>query len=191
MLNDFPKLQKHLSTDLFHSKLCGDTLYIIDDYNVDSNMTDEMLQDFVKIISGVKQIKHVKIYIQKKYSRRKAEVNLFPGKDPKDIEKIRQNCTKKIQFIEAFMSHGIECSYIIYPKMKHPFHGRYWLSQTNGFIVDGSINTAQSKMVLVQVMDQENYDLISDMTKNLFAVNKCDIDEYGLKELNEMFEQYK
>ena len=132
------------------------------------------------------------IYIQKKHSNQSIEDVLFHFQllqKSGNVRKLKDNCRKKLQFIEAFKEKGIQCSYLVYPKfkVKPPFHGRYWLSMTSGFIVDGSINTAQNKMVLAQVMDEENYALIRVMTKNIIDCNEHTMDEYDQTKLENLY----
>lgn len=153
MLNDFDKLQRHLENDLFKSDISGDTLYIVDDYNIDSNISDEVLYKFVDAISSTKRIKIVKIYIQKKRFARDARDSLFQYAQlikNSNNRKIEGNYNKKRKFLVEFKEKNIKCSYVVYPRFNvtPPFHGRYWLSKTGGFIVDGSINTSENKTVL-------------------------------------------
>lgn len=183
MITEFDKLKKHLQDDLFGNSLSGDTLYIIDDYNVDYNMSNETLNNFVDAISNANKIKNVYIFIQKK-SKKSNEWFLF-NYNPRYPNNLEKSYRKKRKFIEAFENKGIDCSYFIYPKfdVKPPFHGRYWLSNSGGFIVDGSINTAENKTVLAQVMDDENFELIRNMTQKIFDINNPDVKEFNKQKL--------
>ena len=192
MLNEFSKLQRHLSNDLFDSDLSGDTLYIVDDYNIDSNISSRTLYNFIDAISAVCRIKKVKVFIQMKKRDYDARDSLFQYSQlcqNGNTRKIENNYLKKREFITAFDQKDIECSYVVYPRfnVRPPFHGRYWLSLTGGFIVDGSINTSESKTVLVQVMDEENYGIIRSMTRDIFNVNCPGVDEYDLGRLDDLY----
>lgn len=187
MLTEYSKLETHLRDDLFNSNLSGDTLYIIDDYNVDYNMSDETLNKFIEAISNVERIKKVFVFIQKK-SNKPNEVFLF-NYNPRYSQNLDTSYRKKLRFIEGFQEKGITCTYVVYPKfnVKPPFHGRYWLSNTGGFIVDGSLNTAENKTVLVQVMDNENFELIKNMTRSITNFNNRNIELFDAYRLEVAF----
>lgn len=186
MLTEFDKLEKHLQDDLFNNTISGDTLYIIDDYNIGSNMSDKTLCNFVNSISNVKQIKKISIFIQRKPFRT-VEQSLF-NCSFRDIHK-NPNYINKLKFVELFQNKGITCQYIVYPQniIQPALHGRYWLSKTGGFIVDGSLNTAESKAVLVQVMDNENFNIIKDLTRDLFDLSNTKIELFDGNSLRHGF----
>ena len=55
--------------------------------------------------------------------------------------------------------------------LRPPFHGRYWLSHEAGYIVDGSLNTFSKGMIFAQLMDNENYRIISNIFNNYVRPN--------------------
>jgi hypothetical protein len=192
MLNDYSKLSSHLSSDLFNSDFSGDTLYIIDDYNIDYNMSDNTLDEFVNAISNVDRIKNVYIFIQKKSNKLTNEDFLF-NYNPRYSANLESSYRKKLRFIKKFQNKQITCAYVIYPKfnVRPPFHGRYWLSRTGGFIVDGSLNTVESRAVLVQVMDDENFNIVSNMANRIFDFNNDNIESFDAQRIEEAFETLK
>lgn len=192
MLTEYWKLSIHLNNDLFNSDFSGDTLYIIDDYNIDYNMSDETLFKFVDAISNVERIKNVYIFIQKKSNRANSSCFLF-NYNPQYPRNLEPSYRKKLRFIEEFQKRGINCTYVVYPKfnVRPPFHGRYWLSLTGGFIVDGSLNTVENRAVLVQVMDDENFELIRTMTNRIFDFNNSNIELFDSHRLKDAFEDLR
>ena len=192
MLTEYWKLSMHLNNDLFNSDFSGDTLYIIDDYNIDYNMSDETLFKFVDAISNVERIKNVYIFIQKKSNRANSSCFLF-NYNPQYPRNLEPSYRKKLRFIEEFQKREINCTYVVYPKfnVRPPFHGRYWLSLTGGFIVDGSLNTVENRAVLVQVMDYENFELIRNMTSRIFDFNNSNIELFDSHRLKDAFEDLR
>lgn len=73
-----------------------------------------------------------------------------------------------LQFIDAMESIGINVRYKPYTSLrfKPPFHGRYWINQNAGYIVDGSLNTFTNGRVFAQKMDTENFNIISNLMNN-------------------------
>lgn len=187
MLTEYSKLEKHLGEDLFGSDFSGDTLYIVDDYNIDCNMSDETINNFIDAISSVPRIKNVIVFIQRK--RGKSKESLLFNYNPSYPNNLENSYRKKRRFIEAFQDKGIKCTYVIYPRFNvtPPFHGRYWLSNTGGFIVDGSLNTAENKTVLVQVMDYENFELIKNMTRTITDFTNPNLEFFDISRLEQAF----
>lgn len=187
MLTEFDKLEQHLRDDLFNKIVSGDTLYIIDDYNIGFNMSDNILIKFVDSISNVKQIKKVFIFIQKK-NFKTSEESLF-NYSFRSTKNGNLNYINKCKFVEMFRNNGIVCLYVMYPQnyIQPSLHGRYWLSKTGGFIVDGSLNTAESKAVLVQEMDDENFSIIRNLTREIFDLNNPNIEVFDANRLRQGF----
>lgn len=71
-----------------------------------------------------------------------------------------------LDFIAAFERVGIRVHFRPYTSLDFnpPFHGRYWLSEHVGYIVDGSLNNYLRAKVFAQIMDHENFEII----RNLF-----------------------
>lgn len=173
MLTPGGTLSNHLHDDLFSHYDSGDTLYILDDYNIDQKLSDNDLHGYVDAIAAVRQIRRVKIFLQNK-GRKPDRAYLFNVAPGTTEQTLQDNYDKKRRFIELFEEECVYCCYIVYPSRligRPPFHGRYWLSNTDGFIVDGSINTSIDKLVLAQTMDAENYGIIRGKIQPLFDEN--------------------
>lgn len=83
-----------------------------------------------------------------------------------------------ISFIKKMRQIGIQVYLIPFSDtgIKPPFHGRYWLAKSNdnfgkGYIVDASLNTYGKGRIFAQLMDRENFSLVSDFFDNLIVKN--------------------
>lgn len=78
-----------------------------------------------------------------------------------------------IGFGESLNEAGINVNYVAYSssELMPPFHGRYWLGNQNGYIVDGSLNTYGKGKIFVQLMDEENYEMINSFFKGNITNN--------------------
>lgn len=70
-----------------------------------------------------------------------------------------------LQFIGTMERIGIRVRYQPYNSLEFepPFHGRYWINQNAGYIVDGSLDTYTTGMIFAQKMDTENFKIISNL----------------------------
>lgn len=73
-----------------------------------------------------------------------------------------------LHFIDAMSQVSIEVNYQPYNSLnfKPPFHGRYWINQNKGYIVDGSLDTYTKGKIFAQKMDEENFNIISSLMSN-------------------------
>lgn len=83
-----------------------------------------------------------------------------------------------IRFIKRMSQIGIRVYLIPFSDtgIKPPFHGRYWLAKSNnnvgkGYIVDASLNTYGKGKIFAQLMDDENFSLVSGFFDNLIVKN--------------------
>ena len=83
-----------------------------------------------------------------------------------------------IRFIKRMRQIGIRVYLIPFSDtgIKPPFHGRYWLAKSNnnvgkGYIVDASLNTYGKGKIFAQLMDDENFSLVSGFFDNLIVKN--------------------
>ena len=65
-----------------------------------------------------------------------------------------------------------------------PFHGRYWLTDNKGYIVDGSLQTYPTGRVFAQLMDDENFEIIKHLLFDRCILhNANDFDKLTLDDL--------
>ena len=76
---------------------------------------------------------------------------------------IAAKLAKAGRFISSFHEIGIRVSLKPYYSinLRPPFHGRYWLTGARGFIVDASLNTYGKGKIFAQLMDDENFSIIT------------------------------
>ena len=99
-----------------------------------------------------------------------------------------------INFVEKLGSIGIEVKLQPYESFpKNYIHGRYWVNLDpniqKGYIVDGSLNTYPKGLIIGQLMDKENYDVISDVLNEIISKRTNDFDELGFDELTDMYKK--
>ena len=97
-----------------------------------------------------------------------------------------------INFVEKLGNIGIEVKLQPYESFpKNYIHGRYWVNLDSniqkGYIVDGSLNTYPKGLIIAQLMDKENYDVISDVLSEIISNRINDFDELGFDELTDMY----
>ena len=80
---------------------------------------------------------------------------------------VKRITTNVLKFIDQMADVGIEVWLKPYDnlRLRPPFHGRYWLNKEAGYIVDGSLDTFLKHRVFAQLMDEENYEIISELFK--------------------------
>lgn len=85
-----------------------------------------------------------------------------------DSRDLHKNTYAACDFIHEMSLNGIDVSYSLYENdsFDPPFHGRYWLDNNVGYIVDGSLNNYGNKKVFAQKMDDENYEIIRHIVQN-------------------------
>ena len=83
-----------------------------------------------------------------------------------------------IRFINRMRQIGIQVYLITFSDtgIKPPFHGRYWLAKSKdnfgkGYIVDASLNTYGKGKIFAQLMDDENFSLVSGFFDDLIVKN--------------------
>lgn len=96
-----------------------------------------------------------------------------------------------IDFGQSLSTAGINVEYKAYSssELMPPFHGRYWLGNKSGYIVDGSLNTYGKGKIFVQLMDEENYEMINSFFKRNITNNVlCTLSTTEITELlNKIF----
>jgi hypothetical protein len=70
-----------------------------------------------------------------------------------------------LRFIDALHTVNINVTFKPYSSLgfRPPFHGRYWINEVKGYIVDASLDTYLSGRVFAQLMDDENYQIINGL----------------------------
>ena len=79
--------------------------------------------------------------------------------------RMEQYVGRSVAFINRMAGEGIAVEYQAYNSLDFnpPFHGRYWINNNLGYIVDGSLNTYGRGRIFAQKMDEENYRIIRDL----------------------------
>ena len=95
-------------------------------------------------------------------------------------------------FMERFREIGINVK--IHPYEAFPenyIHGRYWISVDpsvrKGTLVDGSLNCYPNALILAQIMDEENYRIISNVLSQIRNERSTDFIELDLDGLKKIF----
>ncbi len=96
------------------------------------------------------------------------------------------------RFVNAFRLNGINVVFRPYSSLgfNPPFHGRYWINENKGYIVDGSLNTYSSGRIFAQLMDQENFSIISDLLKNNVEPNRAGFSELRIEDLLDIHQKF-
>ena len=70
---------------------------------------------------------------------------------------ITTSANRTIDLIQS-LQDSVQITYQLYSNhnIKPPLHGRYWITENRGFIVDASLNTFRKGKIFVQEMDKEN-----------------------------------
>ena len=69
---------------------------------------------------------------------------------------------------------------------KPPFHGRYWLTDEKGYIVDGSMQTYDSGLIFAQLMDEENFDRIRQLFNTHISNNANEFNPLTYDDLHDI-----
>lgn len=92
----------------------------------------------------------------------------------KSIKNKKYKVDGAISFVKKMQQIGIQVYLIPFSDtgIKPPFHGRYWLAKSNdnlgkGYIVDASLNTYGKGKMFAQLMDDENFALVSEFFDDL------------------------
>ena len=192
MFNKFDELAKRIDYDLFDISTEKKILHIIDDYNVNDSMSIESVEKLADAISSIKDLRCVKFYIQNTKRPKKSDLALLRATASTKIDRKLSDVERKLKIVELLKTKKINCSFVIYPYAKDelPFHGRYWLGDNKGYIVDGSICTADKKLVLVQLMDRDNYKIVRDKADKFINLSpKSDNPIYGHMQLKELYKK--
>lgn len=82
---------------------------------------------------------------------------------------------KALYFINSMANIGITITLHPYSSLNFnpPFHGRYWLTEEKGYIVDASMQTYGSGLIFAQLMDAENFDIIKRQLFDIHIKNKA------------------
>lgn len=93
-----------------------------------------------------------------------------------------------INFISKFNEIGIEVSFKPYKKLNKLYlHGRYWISNSpncrKGYLIDGSLNTLPNGLVTGQLMNEENYNIISKYFNDKIISRSYQYDEFRIDDL--------
>lgn len=106
---------------------------------------------FLTNINGSKNSPPLSNKLYREIDRGKFEVLMNSIKDFNEA-------MKKIEILVSFQPYSSL-------NIKPPFHGRYWLTEHQGYIVDGSLQTYSNGKIFAQKMDNENFDLIYSLFK--------------------------
>lgn len=188
-------LRSNLIHDQFFGEH-NNTLTIIDDYNI-VDIKDGAVNFYIESFEGV-GVTNIDIYFQvKKISKkRRQEINNLAHTYGLDSNKLLCYCVfvrkgfpkwgsikelvfsqkpleevdKALYFINSIARIGITVTLHPYSSLNFnpPFHGRYWLTDEKGYIVDASMQTYGSGLIFAQLMDAENFDIIK---RQLFDIH--------------------
>lgn len=160
----------------------SETIHIIDCYSVLNISKGNYVKDFANSLAQIYCLKTIKIYMCRNYNENEKCLYVFltdPNRikdNQKKIKAIKRNYSNMLIFAKELVEKGINCEYIIYkqtglePNIRtKKIHGRYWLNEKSGLIVDGSINTSNDSVVLAQRMDKDNYDIIKDILDTIIC----------------------
>lgn len=204
-------LKDHLRQDEFFVN--NDTLTIIDDYNI-VDIKDDAISFYKDSFryTGVRNIR-IYFQIKPVKDKRMEEIRdlahslgindnkfltfcvfLIKGFYPKHdyIQQIvfkkknKYKLNKAIDFIYTMDSIGITVTLHPYSSLDFdpPFHGRYWLTDNKGYIVDGSLQTYPTGRVFAQLMDDENFEIIKHLLFDRCILhNANDFDKLTLDDL--------
>lgn len=194
-------LRSNLIHDQFfgeHNK----TLTIIDDYNI-IDIKDGAVDFYIESFEGVGVTNiDIYFQVKEISEERGQEINnlahtygldsnkllcycvfvkkgLYPKRDP--IEKLvfsqksSEKVDKALYFINRMKEIGITVTLHPYSSLNFnpPFHGRYWLTDEKGYIVDASMQTYGSGLIFAQLMDAENFDIIKRQLFDIHIKNKA------------------
>lgn len=168
------------------------TLLILDDYNT-SNMNNPVFRDFYTDAFRSTDVRRIIILYQTslRWGRWLDDLAEFLDENPLTLRSfisatvkkqtrrnmvetldqyyfnnaLYRNVTAALDFIHEMRVKDIDVTYCLYENRDFdpPFHGRYWLDNNVGYIVDGSLNNYGVKKVFAQKMDDENYEIIRDL----------------------------
>ena len=178
-------------------------LDIIDDYNI-IDISDDAIDFYVESFRGVglrhiniyfqiKPLSHDRCTQIEELSRRYGvesntlksfivfvQKTLYPKeKSLTDLLVTNSNyqkLQKAFRFINALQSIGITVELHPYNSLHFnpPFHGRYWLTERGGYIVDASLQTFGHGLIFAQLMDDENYRIIKEELFDQHIVVACE-----------------
>lgn len=184
-------LRSNLIHDQFFGEH-NNTLTIIDDYNI-VDIKDGAVNFYIESFEGVGVTNiDIYFQVKKISKKRRQEINnlahtygldsnkllcycvfvkkgLYPKQVPiKELvfsQKSSEKVDKALNFINSMAEIGITVTLQPYSSLnfKPPFHGRYWLTDEKGYIVDGSMQTYGSGLIFAQLMDVENFDRIRQL----------------------------
>lgn len=178
------------------------TLTIIDDYNI-IDIKDGAVDFYIESFEGVGVTNiDIYFQVKEISEERGQEINnlahtygldsnkllcycvfvkkgLYPKRDP--IEKLvfsqksSEKVDKALYFINRMKEIGITVTLHPYSSLNFnpPFHGRYWLTDEKGYIVDASMQTYGSGLIFAQLMDAENFDIIKRQLFDIHIKNKA------------------
>ena len=158
-----------------------------------NNLADKCGFDY-NTFHSIYSLLRTKLYYNKQNGPNKEK--LFINSFKKSIYKI----VRAKSFVSRMKEIGIEVVLIPFSeaKINPPFHGRYWLIRSDnkngkGYIIDASLNTYGKGKVFAQLMDNENFERISELfddliVKSTFGVKICLEElEYIIDKLNKIF----
>ena len=158
-----------------------------------NNLADKCDFDY-NTFHSIYSLLRIKFHYSKQNDPNKEK--LFMNSFKKSIYKV----VRAKSFVRRMKEIGIEVVLIPFSeaKINPPFHGRYWLIRPDnkngkGYIVDASLNTYGKGKVFAQLMDNENFERISELfddliVKSTFGVKICLEElEYIIDKLNKIF----
>lgn len=211
---DGTSLRSNLIHDHFFGEH-NNKLTIIDDYNIvdiKDGAVDFYIESFEGV--GVTNIK-IYFQVKAISEERRQEINNlahtyeldsnkllcycvfvkegFPkrGRPIKELvfsQKASEKVDKALYFINRMAEIGITVTLQPYSSLnfKPPFHGRYWLTDEKGYIVDGSMQTYGSGLIFAQLMDEENFDRIRQLFNTHISNNANEFNPLTYDDLHDI-----
>lgn len=194
-------LKSNLIHDQFFGEH-NNTLTIIDDYNI-VDIKDGAVNFYIESFKGVGVTNiNIYFQVKEISEKRRQDINnlahtygldsnkllcycvfvkkgLYPK--PVPIEKLvfsqkpSEKVDKALNFINSMAKIGITVTLHPYSSLNFnpPFHGRYWLTDEKGYIVDASMQTYDSGLIFAQLMDAENFDIIKRQLFDTHILNNA------------------
>lgn len=211
---DGTSLRSNLIHDHFFGEH-NNKLTIIDDYNI-VDIKDDAVDFYIESFEGVgvTNIK-IYFQVKAISEERRQEINnlahkygldsnkllcycvfvkkgLYPKRFPIEelvfSQKPSEKVDKALNFINSMKEIGITVTLQPYSSLnfKPPFHGRYWLTDEKGYIVDGSMQTYGSGLIFAQLMDAENFNRIRQLFNTHISNNANAFERLTYEDLHDI-----
>jgi hypothetical protein len=139
--------------EAFKDRGAGDTLVIWDRYFI-GDMNTEKIQNLIETFLSVSKIANIEVFIdtQKLISDSRSAIKW----------------KRLLDLNSGLAIHNIRLSVFDYASGKDPnnrIHGRYWMTKSSGFLMDGSINGIGKDLSLAILMDEMTFQKMSGILK--------------------------